>query len=63
MDSELTWTRSGRCAASNCVEIADTGTTVLLRDSKNPGQAPSAFSYDEWREFAAAVKRGEFDQW
>lgn len=55
------WTRSTYCTGGNCAEVADTGTAVLLRDSKAPHQPATAFSYDQWREFTAAVQRGEFD--
>jgi hypothetical protein len=72
-----TWQRSGYCTASSCVEVqyrkatasgasscvevGTDGDQVLVRDSKNPGQAPLRFTADEWRAFVAGVKADEFD--
>jgi Domain of unknown function (DUF397) len=40
----------------NCVEVADRGNSVLVRDTKNRG-AVLRFTLDAWRRFAEQVKR------
>jgi hypothetical protein len=39
---------------SNCVEVADGGSTVLVRDSKNPDGPVLRFTPDEWSAFPKA---------
>lgn len=45
----------------NCVELADVGADVLLRDSKNPDHGHFSFTRAEIAAFVAGVKAGEFD--
>jgi hypothetical protein len=54
------WRRSSRCGHTNCVEVAKVGDEYLIRDSKDPGRTPLAFTQDEWLAFEAGVKAGEF---
>jgi hypothetical protein len=51
------------CSGENgCVEVAFMrNETVWVRDSKNEGARPMVFFGNEWREFVAAVKNGEYD--
>ena len=58
---DLQWRRSRRCASNGCVEAAESGQLVLVRDSKNPGIAPFVFTRAEWEVFVAGVRDGEFD--
>jgi hypothetical protein len=58
---DLTWHKSSRCGSSTCVEIAQAGDRVLMRDSKNLAQAPLAFSGTEWADFIAGLNEGDFD--
>ncbi len=71
MNSEkLTWHRSTSCtggscvevacAGGNCVEVAACDADILIRDSKNPGQAALRFSRAEWDAFQAGVAAGDF---
>jgi hypothetical protein len=48
-------------AGPNCVELADAGDDVFLRDSKNPDQGHFTFTSAEIAAFVAGVKAGEFD--
>jgi len=41
----------------NCVEVADHGNRVLVRDTKNKAGAILRFCPDAWRRFADQVKR------
>jgi hypothetical protein len=53
-------TRSGNGSDSNCIEVADLGTAVAVRDSKHP-RPVLIFTPEEWRGFIGGVKEGEFD--
>jgi uncharacterized protein DUF397 len=57
---KLSWFKSS-CSAGNggdCVEIADAGTAVLVRDSKQPGKATLSIGADEWTAFVRMAARG-----
>jgi Domain of unknown function (DUF397) len=41
----------------NCVEVADHGNRVLVRDTKNSTSTTLRFTPDAWRRFANQVKR------
>jgi hypothetical protein len=45
----------------NCVELAEVGGVIGLRDSKRPDHAILQFNKSEIAAFVAAVKAGEFD--
>lgn len=53
-------TTSTRCCGSQCVEVTALGDVVQVRDKK-PGGGTTSFTAADWRRFAAAVERGEFD--
>lgn len=59
--TKLVWKRA--CSAgTQCVEVAEAGGHVHVRDSKLGDMSPVlTFSADEWDAFIATVKRGEFD--
>ena len=59
----LEFRRASACAASGCVEVAvdDDARQVFVRDSKKASAAPLSFDFDEWQQFVAGVKGGEFD--
>jgi hypothetical protein len=54
------WQKSSYCASNACVEVAMTSNAVLVRDSKNPQDAPLSFTADEWSAFVQGVRSGEF---
>lgn len=55
------WLRSGRCAASDCVEVMHDGDgRVLLRSSQRPEKV-LRFSVDEWSAFLDGLTQGDFD--
>ena len=45
----------------NCVAVAITPEVIGIRDTKDASKTTLQYSPAEWREFVAAVKRGEFD--
>ncbi|GAA2618722.1 DUF397 domain-containing protein [Paractinoplanes durhamensis] len=58
--SSVNWRKSSRCASNACVEVAKVDGGVMVRDSKNPDQAPMRFTPEEWSAFVAGVNLGEF---
>lgn len=44
----------------SCVEVAEFGGAVLLRDSKDPDGPRLTFTPAEWTAFASGVAAGEF---
>ena len=57
----LTWKKSSRSMAGQCVEVATQDGEILVRDSKNPSGPVLAYTAGEWRAFLEGAKRGEFD--
>lgn len=59
----VSWRKSSRSgsAGDNCVEVADTGWHVLVRDSKDPAGGHLAVSLTGWQVFVNAVVGGDFD--
>jgi Domain of unknown function (DUF397) len=57
----LIWRRSSACADNTCVEVADGGNWVYLRDSKEIGGAVLRFTRSEWSAFQAGMRLGDFD--
>ena len=55
------WRKSSRSTGGNdCVEVAQTGTSCLIRDSKNPDGARLAVTPQEWAAFVCAIKHGAY---
>lgn len=46
---------------SDCVEVAFTDQSILLRHSKEPSGPVLSFSHSEWAAFLSGVRSGEFD--
>jgi Domain of unknown function (DUF397) len=59
--SDLTWRRSSYCANSSCVEVANLGNQVAVRDSKDHEQRYLFFTTTEWNAFLDGARSGEFD--
>ncbi len=60
--AQLDWQTSSRCAAQNCIQVADAGNSmVALRDSKNPDGGVMLYTVAQWRDFIAGVEVGDFD--
>lgn len=59
---EVRWVKASECGeSSHCVEVADGGTAVQVRQSLAPDGPVLTFTRDEWDVFTAGVKNGDFD--
>jgi hypothetical protein len=59
----LRWRKSSFSGngGGNCVDVADDGGKIYVRNSKNPGGAIVAFTQSEWMAFISGAKNREFD--
>ncbi len=58
---DLDWCVSRTCESGACVQVARRGDSVLIGTTSNPEGPITEFTTDEWRQFLAGVKRGDFD--
>ena len=56
------WRTASFCAAGECVEVAQGGDLIILRDSTQPHGSMLHYGAAEWRSFIRTVKAGEFDR-
>jgi hypothetical protein len=49
-------TRSTAATNANCVEVAHVGSTVGVRDSKNPAATPLTFPAARWTGFLGSTR-------
>jgi len=55
------WRKSSRSTGGNdCVEVAQAGTSCLIRDSKNPDCARLAVRPRAWAAFIGGIKHGTY---
>lgn len=59
---EIAWRISRTCDSGACVGVARRGEAVLIANTNTPYGTVSEFTLDEWREFLAGVKLGDFDE-
>ena len=58
----LAWIKASRSyACGECVEVADAGEMIALRDSKNPDVPHFSFTRAEFAAFIDGARKGEFD--
>jgi hypothetical protein len=58
---EPTWCTAKRCDGGACVEVRTVGQSVLVRSSGDASGICVTFSREEWQEFVAGTKDGDFD--
>lgn len=60
---KLNWRKSRRSSelGDNCVEIADAGHALAVRDSKNSNGSHHTFTVPEMAAFFEAVREGKYD--
>jgi hypothetical protein len=59
--ADLRYRTSSFCSNGGCVEVALAGDFVAVRDSKDTTKPALRYSAEEWQQFVAGVKNGEFD--
>jgi hypothetical protein len=60
--SRAVWRKSTASGGNgSCVEVADLGTIVAVRDSKDPDGPKLTFTPGNWRTFLRSVKAGTHD--
>lgn len=58
---DLDWHVSRTCESGACVKVARRGEFVLIGNTNSPDGPFSEFTADEWRQFLAGVRLGDFD--
>lgn len=60
--ARVTWRKSMRSNGSgNCVEVAEIGDGIAVRDSKDPAGPTLHYTRAEWAAFIGAARDGRFD--
>lgn len=57
----LEWLVSHTCESGACIGVARRGESVLIRNTNSPEGVVSEFTTEEWRQFLAGAKLGDFD--
>lgn len=55
------WRTASFCAGGECVEVAQRGDSILMRNSTEPHGRILEYTTGEWESFIRGVKAGEFD--
>lgn len=58
---DLDWYVSRTCDNGQCIKVARTGEFVLIGNTTKPDGPVSEFTVEEWRQFLAGAKLGDFD--
>jgi hypothetical protein len=58
---DLDWRISRTCDSGACVGVARRGDIVFIGNTNQPGSPVGEFTLDEWRQFLAGTKLGDFD--
>ena len=58
---DLEWYVSRTCDTGACVKVARKGDVVMIGNTNNPDGPFGEFTAEEWRQFLAGVKQGDFD--
>lgn len=53
------WRKSSYCESSGCIEVAVSGESVLVRDSKDPHSPVLRISKDAWQAFVDEIRSGD----
>jgi Domain of unknown function (DUF397) len=56
------WRRASFCASNECVEVAQRGDMIILRDSAQLHGSMLHCAAEDWGSFTRSIKSGEFDR-
>lgn len=59
--SDLYWRVSRTCESGQCIKVARQGESVLIGNTNDPEGHVSEFTTNEWLDFLAGAKKGDFD--
>ena len=59
---EVSWRKSRTCDSGACVGVARRGDVVLIGNTAKPDAPVGEFTPEEWKQFLAGVKLGDFDE-
>lgn len=59
--SSIEWRKSESSGATDCVEVAFVGQSVLVRNSKDPAGPVLSFTQSDWMAFLTGARDGTFD--
>lgn len=57
---DLAW-RVALCESGACIKVARHGDAVIFGNTNHPDGPFYRSTWDEWKEFLAGAKRGDFD--
>jgi Domain of unknown function (DUF397) len=57
----LDWYVSSLCESGQCIKVAKHGEFVVIGNTNKPEGPFEEFTRDEWRQFIAGAKLGDFD--
>jgi hypothetical protein len=60
-DGSVPWRTSRICESAGCVRVARQGEFVLVGSTRDPDSLVVRFTHEEWSEFLAGAKLGDFD--
>ena len=58
---DIAWHISRTCDSGACVGVARRGEDVLIANTNDPDGSVVKFTMEEWRQFLAGAKLGNFD--
>jgi hypothetical protein len=58
---DVSWRVSRTCESGVCVMVACQGDSVVLGNTSQPNGPVYRYTKDEWKEFLAGAKLGDFD--
>lgn len=61
METTMKWRKSSYTNDNSCVEVAEHGGAILVRNSNHPDAGTVEFTRPEFAAWVAGCKAGEFD--